>query len=225
MNDTSLGNTPRGHHCFLCDPPLDLIFFQRADFFALAGLGPVIDGYSLVAATEHIKSMADVPAQLGAKRDALVRTLRDRLSHKYGRCLVTEHGRMAVCADNDTDHETHCFHAHFLMFPGAEDVSEIASTYFANVESFPELGPAMAHAAMCEEYVLISPTPKRFSIFSKPLNIPRQLARFLVADNVNALHLANWKDHPNRERAEAIASDLRSLFGTELRHVEPSTNE
>jgi hypothetical protein len=211
-------------NCFLCDPSRDLVFFTCDDFFALAGLGPVVDGYSVLAARPHLKSMADMPSQLAQKRDALVHVLRDRLSRKYGGCLITEHGRMAVCAEDDNDHEAHCFHAHFLIFPGVHDVTEMASSYFGKVKEFNELGIALSHAAQCEEYVLISPTPKCFRIFSAPLNIPRQLTRFLVAHHANVLHLANWRDQPNRERAEAIADNLRSLFATELCHVGPSTN-
>src|SRR5438046_6805643 len=65
-----------GPHCFLCEPSRDLVFFACDDFFALAGLGPVVDGYSVLAAKTHLKSMADMPSQLAQKRDAVVQVLR-----------------------------------------------------------------------------------------------------------------------------------------------------
>jgi hypothetical protein len=73
----------------------------------------------------------------------------------------------------------------------------------------------MAHAALCDEYALISPTPDAFNVLSGPLHIPRQLARVLVANDVGKLQLADWRDHPSREQAEQIARDLRSLVATE----------
>jgi diadenosine tetraphosphate (Ap4A) HIT family hydrolase len=223
MSKIQNGSSPEGQGCFLCDPPRDLIFFECADFFALAGLGPVVQGYSLVAAKAHIKSMADLPASLRRKRDTLVRQLREQLSRKYGCCLITEHGRMAACVEDGDGHDAHCFHAHFLLFPAAPDISGAARSYFSDVETFNELGPAMTHAALYDDYVVVSPTPDCYNVFSGPLNIPRQLTRFLVAHEAKTLHLANWRDYPDRQRAVAIAHDLRSLFaGKEPSNVGPS---
>jgi diadenosine tetraphosphate (Ap4A) HIT family hydrolase len=214
QQDRGVGATAPKRACFLCDPAADLIFFENDGFFALAGLGPVVEGYALFGTRAHIKSMADLPSTLWRDRDRLIGSLRDQLSRKFGRCLVTEHGRMAVCADDPGDYEAHCFHAHFLLFPGARDVSEAARSYFSRVDTFTTLQPAMGHAALCDEYALISPTPETFNVFSGPLNIPRQLARFLVANDVGELQLADWRDHPNREQAEQIARDLKLLIAT-----------
>ena len=123
---------------------------------------------------------------------------------------------MAVCSEVNGQHDPHCFHSHFLVFPGAHDVSEMAHSYFGKMETFSELEIALSQAALYEEYVLISPTPECFNIFSAPLNMPRQLARFLVANRAKTPLFADWRPHPNRERAVTIASDLRSLVTTGL---------
>jgi hypothetical protein len=128
----------------------------------------------------------------------------------YGSCLVTEHGRMAVCAADDHDH--HCFHAHFLVFPGTEDVLSLASSYFAKTDEFSAIETALADAAMHPEYLVTSPDPSHVFIHSTPLNAPRQLARFLVAWKVGNPHLADWKAWPQRERAISIADTLRASF-------------
>jgi hypothetical protein len=65
----------------------------------------------------------------GSKKSGDCRALRrlvprNVLSRRFGRCLGTEHGRMAVCTDDPGNHEAHCFHVHFLLFSGARDVSE-----------------------------------------------------------------------------------------------------
>jgi len=119
---------------------------------------------------------------------------------------------MAVCTEDSHDHDPHCYHAHFLIFPGAQDVSSAARSYFSKMQSFRELGSAMSHAANQGEYVLISPAPDCFNIFSGPLNIPRQFARFLVAHKAGSLHLADWRNNPNWLKAEAISASLKPLF-------------
>src|ERR1700727_2523941 len=95
-------------HCFLCLPSPELLFLESENFYALAGLGPVVDGYCVIAAKSHVKSMADVPAVLSDERDAFVTLVRNKLIAMHGTCLITEHGRMTVCA---AEHDYHCFHA------------------------------------------------------------------------------------------------------------------
>lgn len=199
--------------CFLCDPSHDLVFLDREGFVALAGLGPIVDGYSLIAAKAHVRSMADLPAELHPDLDFFVNMVRSRLTKKYGSCLITEHGRMGICVEDADGFDEHCLHAHFLVFPGASDISEVARTYFGNSQIFGDLATALFQARLCEEeYVLVSPTPEQVTVFSKPLNIPRQLARYLVAHCSDAMHLADWRSHPNLEQARSIAGELRPLF-------------
>ena len=73
--------------CFLCSPSEDLQFFESENFFALAGLGPVVDGYCVIAAKAHSRSMADITANLRAERAEFVQKLRDLLTSRYGSCL------------------------------------------------------------------------------------------------------------------------------------------
>jgi hypothetical protein len=157
--------------------------------------------------------MADIAPDLRTERDSFLATIRTRLSAMYGKCLVTEHGRMAVCADDEHDH--HCFHAHFLVFPGTEDVSALAGSYFGKTAEFATLETALASAAQHPEYLLTSPDPSRLAVHSTPLNVPRQLARFLVAWKNGDPHLADWKAWPQRQRAISIANALRAAFVAE----------
>lgn len=200
--------------CFLCNPSHDLVFLDNQGFVALAGLGPIVEGYSLIAAKAHVTSMADIPAESHSARDAFVNLVRSRLSNQYGSCLITEHGRMGICVDNTDGLDAHCLHAHFLLFPGASDISELAGSYFGKSEAFGDLATALAQARHSEEYVLVSPSPTQVSVFSKPLNVPRQLARYLVAHDSKAMHLADWRSHPNLDKARSIAGVLRPLFQT-----------
>jgi diadenosine tetraphosphate (Ap4A) HIT family hydrolase len=194
-------------NCFLCDPPSDLVFRETEHFIALAGLGPVVDGYCVVAAKAHTRSMADIPRSLKLQRSSFVNSLRQELTAKFGSCLITEHGRMAVCSSGEHDH--HCFHAHFLFFPGAPDIAQNAASYFLTVRDFDNLEEALQAGSQLDEYLLVSPSMDQYSIFATPLHAPRQLARLLVAFRIGNLELADWKLHPNRETSVRIANTLR----------------
>lgn len=82
--------------CFLCDPPADLTYCKTADGLAISGLGPLVDGYSVVSAVPHVRSAAD--AAVGGAPEFLpfAERVRSRLIARYGSCLLTEHGRMPV---------------------------------------------------------------------------------------------------------------------------------
>src|ERR1041385_4497204 len=196
--------------CFVCSPSPELVFLESRNFYALAGLGPIVDGYCVIAAKSHVKSMADVPPSMMAERGDFLTSVRTKLMAMYGRCLITEHGRMTVCS---TEHDHHCFHAHFLVFPGAADISELANSYFSKSREFGSLEECLADGALGPEYFLISSNPSSFLTYSTPLNAPRQLARYLVAWNTGNTHLADWKNWPQRDRAKDIAENLRSAFG------------
>jgi diadenosine tetraphosphate (Ap4A) HIT family hydrolase len=196
-------------NCFLCELPSDLVISETQHFAVLAGLGPIVNGYCLLAAKTHTRSMADVPQDLRSERSQFLLTLRSSLIKLFGSCLVTEHGRMAVCSD-DIEHDSHCFHAHFLLFPGAPDIIHTAATYFLNNRSFGEIDDALAYAATFDEYFLASSSKDEHFVFSGPLNMPRQLARILVAAKLGRLDTADWKVSPRREEAIQIAAELRS---------------
>jgi diadenosine tetraphosphate (Ap4A) HIT family hydrolase len=71
--DTETEQFPSGDgQCFICSPSPELVFLESKNFYALAGLGPVVDGYCIIAAKSHVKSMADVPAALLDERSAFV---------------------------------------------------------------------------------------------------------------------------------------------------------
>jgi hypothetical protein len=164
--------------CFLCQVPAELSFWFSENFVALVGLGPLVQDYSLIAAQAHVKSMADVPLPVRDEQNRFLAAVRAELEARHGTCLVTEHGRMAVCVDHE--HDSHCFHAHLLAFPGVDDISDLAESYFSSLEKFKTLGAALEYAGTLDEYLFVSPKSDQFNIFAGPLNVPRQLARYLV---------------------------------------------
>lgn len=198
--------------CFLCSPDEDLVYWSDGTGLAMCGLGPIVRGYSIVATKRHIHSAADVAADQMPEFLAFASDVRARLANYYGQCLLTEHGRVSLCVDVSGGTEPHCFHAHFLMFPGAPAVEAKARPYFARVEHASSLEEALNMARTHHEYFLLSPEPERFMVMTRPGKMIRQFARLLVAESLGRSELANWRRYSLYQEASAVAIELRGLF-------------
>jgi hypothetical protein len=198
--------------CFLCSPIPDLLVNKRKFTNLIAGLGPVVDNYCLVASTAHIPSLADFvaahPLAIGE-----ILSLRSALQQRLGPILVTEHGRVPVCREDNDRHEKHCFHAHALFFPTLVSIEQPALSYYMRREVFSTLVDALNHALSADSYLLISQSPDRYVVLSRPLNAPRQLARTLVAAALGVTENADWRARPLPDESACNAQRLRSVLG------------
>jgi hypothetical protein len=104
--------------------------------------------------------------------------------------------------------------AHMLWFPLAPSIEKSARTFYRECRSFERISDALAFARAADNYLLISPEQDRSLILTKPLAVPRQLSRFLVAHASGTAHLGDWRSNPNFEAAANNARRLRLLFGT-----------
>lgn len=205
--------------CFLCKPDPALVYSRCEVGFALCGLGPLVDGYSVVGSVGHYRSVADIPEDELQRFGGFVSHLRAQLSEKYGSCLVTEHGRLPVCDYAAGRAESHCYHAHFLFFPGAPDVEAEATRHFATVDTLPALHGALARARDSHEYFLLSPHPHKFSVMTGQQKLPRQFARTLVANAIDRPDHADWKRFPRADAAHEVAAILRTDLRQWGQHV------
>jgi hypothetical protein len=197
--------------CFLCFPTESLIVAKRHFSRIIAGLGPIVDNYCLVASNQHARSFADL--HIG-EPDAITEVARQRalLEQHLGPVLLTEHGRVPVCRDDFDHHDQHCHHAHMLLFPTAASIEQSAKTYYRASHWFEHMHDALAFAMSADNYLLISPNQQSFTVLSEPLNAPRQLARYLVSRAIGQARLADWRSQPNFDAAGQNARRLRSLF-------------
>lgn len=218
MNTSSSTQQPPGANlidpeCFLCEPDPTLVYSANDQAFALVGLGPIVDDYTVLATQGHFRSMADIPVAQLPRFAESKRRIRTYLEQKHGHCLITEHGRVPVCAPTKANADPHCYHAHLLLFPGIEDITTEAAKNFKTVSTVTTLPEAMAIARNCEEYLLISPSPQKFSILTRPGTLIRQFTRTLVADSIGRPDMANWRKYPDFERASRMAEILRQTLG------------
>ncbi|MER9672718.1 hypothetical protein [Mesorhizobium sp. M0208] len=205
----------RDPDCFLCNPDPKLLVENHGPVFSMVGLGPITNTYAMIVARGHSKSFADFVLE-NPEAELSINSLRARLELMRGTLLLTEHGRVPVCRDNGDQHDTHCFHAHALLFGTSYAMIDDVRSFYTNESSFGTLGAALEFARYASNYLLISGRPGIYSVLTEQLNAPRQLTRTLVALKCGTPYLADWRRHPQQGEAEAMADSLRA--GLESHH-------
>ena len=189
--------------CFLCEPDPGLVYLREGSFFAMLGLGPLREGYSVIATLEHVPSMLDLDQHRAEELIDFTRLVRARhVMRGYEPGAITEHGRVATCVYAVTEaHEPHCLHAHRLLFPGEPEVD--LRLVASQVESYPDPLAAFEHFEWAGQY-LYSETPNGSCALARaPRRLPRQLLRRLVAHRLDDDEAADWQTRPGLAIVEA----------------------
>ncbi len=194
----------RSSSCFLCDPEPDLTWMESERFRAVLGLGPVGEGFSLIATREHLPSMFDLDSELAEELVEFTAEVRARLEPLYGSVVVTEHGRVAPCVGPMTrQHEPHCLHAHRLVFPGQDslDLGRVAPRLPR--KGFDGYPTARREFAWPGQYLYAEQPDGRCEVGMVNGPLPRQFLRAVVAFAQGRPELADWRRHPDHETVEA----------------------
>ena len=176
------------------------MFARSEQFFAMLGLGPLGEGYSLIATTTHVPSMLDLdPAEVRALGD-FVRTVRAMLEPCFGAAAMTEHGRVAACvAQIAATYEPHCLHAHRLVFPGTErvDLHDVPAQLV--VQEFASFDAVYRGFSPPAQYLYTEAVDGSCQVAGYPGRMPRQIMRRLVAAERGELDRADWRACPGWE--------------------------
>lgn len=196
--------------CFLCKPDPALVYMEQGEFFAMLGLGPIGEGYSLIASRGHQQSMLDLTEYEATQLAEFTQEVRDRLGPLFGECSIGEHGRVALCVGQVTvRHEPHCMHAHRLVFPGLSALPLRPAARGATVESFKTFRDAHANFRTAGQYLYAENADGTCEVAAVPRAIPRQQLRRLAANlRQESPDLANWQDHPSLELVKQGKSKL-----------------
>ncbi len=192
--------------CFFCNPEKNRILYETEHFYALLGLGPIVEGYILLVAKEHIRSMFDLPEDLRNSYATAKAELKQLIRQVYGPTIVTEHGRVQACFVEDEEaHDLLCYHAHQLFFPVEVDLSKLSKEgHFEKVfegNSFFGMPPSTLQDD--EEYLLFEDSTNHVFIHKVIGKCLRQYMRYLVACSLGKPEFANWQRHP---QLQAIAT-------------------
>ncbi|OGS78586.1 MAG: hypothetical protein A2Z94_06385 [Gallionellales bacterium GWA2_55_18] len=204
--------------CFLCRPAAQLVAHVDSEQYTMAGLGPLADGYAIIATNTHSSDKEENTQLLSESFAKYSESVQAILATQFGSCVLTEHGKMPLCLP-DAQSETHCFHKHLLLFPGVPDPCAEFYDYFdAEGEHFVSLFEALKFAAKLPRYLLVSSRVGEYLIFATQ-DLPRQFARVIVAELLDQPDLASWRTHPNGDWALQNATFLRQLLADNFRQT------
>jgi hypothetical protein len=195
--------------CFLCSPNSRWVWQESDRFFAMVALGPVVEGMSIVATRNHIRSMFDVPIDLMGELEIFTRSACRRLEARFQAPVhVTEHGRVGLCEWTNGRHDQHCYHAHRLLFPTQADIARaLDASTFAPVKasSFEDARRIAGHLT---EYLYYEGPDGSVLVGTTDGQMPRQFFRSAVADAIKRPELRSWRMHPQVELLDAAAVKL-----------------
>lgn len=201
--------------CFLCRPAEQLLAHVGSGYYTMAGLGPLSDGYAIIARDIHGAIDEQIDSFQFEEFAKYAERIQSVLSAQFGTCVLTEHGKMPLCQPNGMAN-SHCYHTHFLLFPGVPDPLHEFSDYFGvDGERFESLFDALKVAAKYPNYLLVSARTGEYFVFSADHGLPRQFARVVVAETLDNPDLASWRTYPNGEWALRNALLLRKLLQTD----------
>ena len=195
--------------CFLCEPNEEWIYMREEKFFAMLGLGPLVEGYSLLATTEHTPSMLDLTQTDAELLCDFTQHVREVIMPHYGEAVITEHGRVAPCLDRDLKgKETRCFHAHRLVFPTTIDLSNTFAEHGLETEEYPDFIECWKRFSWKGEYLYFERPNGSCMIAAAPMRLVRQFFRYKIAASIGHPELASWTDHPLTKVVERARKQL-----------------
>lgn len=194
----------------MCEPDQGLAYAQSDSFFAMLGLGPIGEGYSLIATRQHVPSMMDLSRSKARELQEFTEQVRARLRPEFGECVITEHGRVAACLEAATSaYEPHCLHAHRLLFPGLADIGEAAVAYRFEWRSYSDFSDAHARFDWPRQYLYAEQADGACQVAPASGPVPRRFFRTLVAALKGTPEAVDWRSQPRLELVEAARERLR----------------
>src|SRR5436190_16823427 len=109
--------------CFFCNPDESRIVARTQHFFLLCGMGPITEGYVILASKRHSPSMLDLDDDAFQDFQNVLPQVESFVTRAYERPIMLEHGRIAACTHYDRkERDHHCYHSHLLIFPTSVDI-------------------------------------------------------------------------------------------------------
>ena len=195
--------------CFLCAPDPELLYARKHPFYAMLGLGAIVEGYSIIATTAHVTSMLDISLEEAGRLVAFQRYIRALLRPHYGEVIITEHGRVPTCDSPVNRPEAHCHHAHRLVFPVRLDLADSLHEYGLRLEEYPDPLDARTRCQWAGEYLYFERIDGSCVVAPAPTHVVRQFFRYKIAEAIGRPELSDWVRYPQSESIEAAKMHLK----------------
>lgn len=198
--------------CCFCFPLDDrnesLLITQTKNFYVIASLGPMVEGYLLICSKKHYPSCRNLSQDLIPEFEELKQWTGDILKKVYGKCTFFEHGKIKTCC-KATDN-AHCFHAHLHALPIDVDAKPILVQELGEAKKISTLGEVSD--IFKERPYFYYETGEEKLIWPAPIEPRPQFFRWVLAKQLGVPKKADWQVNPDWEGAGATAKKLRKHF-------------
>jgi thiamine-monophosphate kinase len=231
--------------CLFCEPEAhgqaEQVLLRSDNFFLFAGLGPLIEGYIIIAPHRcddprfPYASFSEIPQPLLDEAIFLRGLVSEFYRDVYHQesSMHFEHGRAGVCFPRKLDTK-HCHHAHLCCYPCSLPLwDDMVGFQVSDVEGLPELGRTVGnrpylyvqssfinheapYAAAAREYQV-----GKVAIVEEELQVPRQYLRRLLAARLGIESVWDWALVPQMDLVQkAIEAFHKWLPATEKYELE-----
>lgn len=168
------------------------IIWENEDFLVLPTVGCLRPGYCLFMPYEHTKSFASLAVNEIKQAFALVETHRQNLESIFGKTIIAEHGSGGYSQKGASC----CDHAHLHLIPMPNQVEAVYEIYedvggkpmeIKTVDDFAKLKN--------QPYMLLSPQPEVYYVWTNTDNFSRQFIRQVVAKLIGIENKYDWREH------------------------------
>jgi len=199
----------RNNECFLCHPDSDLVYLRNGQFYAMLGIGAILEGYSVLSINSHIRSFFDIPLDQVEQFQDFRYQVRRLLSELYGPVIITEHGRVPASDFYQANHSLHCYHAHQLVFPIDIDlVPDLKESYGDKVMAYSDFIEARKLCDSIGEYLCYEKVDGACYV-AHDVKYKRQFFRFLVAEKMGFPNRADWRKWQGWDLINSAKDKLR----------------
>ena len=188
---------------------IDQPFLKNTDFFAIASIGALVEGWSLIIPKDHQLSMKSCYQNKSFQK--IVNDILPSMKHKYGNIIAFEHGAnkegsLTACG---TDHA----HMHLVPFGSLhKDMMDSGLKWKKCLSS--DIGERINN----KEYLFYVNLEnivnwKNPEGYLHVLNYPiSQFFRTLIATKIGKLDVSNYKDFPHLENSKITKKSLEKLI-------------
>lgn len=198
--------------CFLCNPSTDLLYLSSPQFYAMLGIGPVVEGYTIISTKDHIRSMFDMPSDKIQEYYNFRRKVLELLSRLYGTVIITEHGRVPMCDFYCLNRESHCYHAHQLLFPINLDLlPRIKQNFPKMVKAYSNFTEASQSCTSEVEYIYYE-APDGICYVAQNVKFARQYFRMLIAEEIGHIERVDWQNFKGLDLINSAKEKIQALL-------------
>jgi diadenosine tetraphosphate (Ap4A) HIT family hydrolase len=187
------------------------VILETANFVAIAGLGPLAEGYVLVVTRVHVSCIAAAPTAWGDELEELRRTIATAQRGVYGASFFFEHGRSGACLP-EGEGEDHCYHAHLHLVASAVDLPAAVSQdhRLVPLRDWQHLIDHYAQDPL--PYIMVERANGGIGYVPTPKKLPRHYLRTKTAELLGVPELADCMAFPRLDVVERGRSRLSAVI-------------